>query len=534
MMRMKKKFWPLITVLLFYICLTLPALFSTKHFLYNLEPYPDSLFYIVPAWNFVHGNGFQMSHETHTFKVTVPPAYSFWLVPFFAVFRTPIAFYVANLVLGVGALLFLYLAVLNVTRRWWAASISVCVLLLHGFFVWLPVLPMTENVSLFLICVVLWLLSIAKRRPHHAIIAGFVMTALVMTRWALVPVAAVSTGLLAWRWRDRSDRKILLSLGGALAIGFLGFLMYQVLWLHFNPFLILRPQLESKSGQALVAFSVKYMWGNLLTYSVAMLGGTTKFLWQTAPLTSPLVFLSSVFAVFVSFRQRHLRFFVGSIVALLFSQLVLAVPFYVADARYIVLTLPLFSALVGTGFYLLQKMSVMHAHRLIKNVAVLILLFISLVFTQRHLFREVVAANIFHRSQAWQYEAIQNVNTFFAQHPKGYLITVLPPFLTDLYQGEAAYRVMPLSSKQEFMNVSQRTWNDISYNDLLGSYERFVELKYPVYVTNAYLSSQHEFAADFEALQKRFQLTKVAEGCLGTCEIYEVQLPITQIREKKK
>lgn len=85
---------------LVYFLLAFKNPFKTNSLVSNLEPYPDTLYYSVPAWNLVNGRGFKMSAYGHEIKKITPPIYSLYLIPFFALFGDIRSYYFANLLLS--------------------------------------------------------------------------------------------------------------------------------------------------------------------------------------------------------------------------------------------------------------------------------------------------------------------------------------------------------------------------------------------------------------------------------------------------
>ena len=66
----------------------------------NLEPFPDSLYYSLPIWNWIHGKEYGLIYEGSKLISSVKPFYGFYLLPFFWIFNDIRAFYVGNIILA--------------------------------------------------------------------------------------------------------------------------------------------------------------------------------------------------------------------------------------------------------------------------------------------------------------------------------------------------------------------------------------------------------------------------------------------------
>jgi len=78
-----------IFVLLFYLLLTLPSVFSEKHLLFNLEPYPDGLFYSLSAKNFIENGRLALEYNGVRANISQPPLYSLILSLGYLIWNNP-------------------------------------------------------------------------------------------------------------------------------------------------------------------------------------------------------------------------------------------------------------------------------------------------------------------------------------------------------------------------------------------------------------------------------------------------------------
>ena len=65
-----------------YLILAFRDPFSARSLIPNIEPYPDTLLYTLPAWNWTKGLGFQMGANGIMVRHSVPMTYSYFLAPF--------------------------------------------------------------------------------------------------------------------------------------------------------------------------------------------------------------------------------------------------------------------------------------------------------------------------------------------------------------------------------------------------------------------------------------------------------------------
>lgn len=516
-----KKHVLLVILVGLYLFLTLSSLLSSSHYLYNLEPYPDGLFYVVPALSFVRNDGFQMVLGTKQFLVNVPPLYSALLIPLYFFKPKPELFLVINVLLGSISLLAIYGAVWKILRNIWVASFSAVMLLAHGYFMWYAALPMSENLAISLVSVFVFFM--AEQKLSKPVVIGLASTAaaLVLTKLAFLPVAAALLGLTAYRLIILKQQRFVFLLA-VVTLCWVGVaILYQFFVIRYNPATVFEAQYEAKSDQVLTAFSLSYMASNIQFYLKTFLGGMTQLLWMNLPLTSLSVVGVSLLSIVYCQKFSRASWVILTCWVVLGSQFTLLLPFYVTDARYVLLSLPMLSILLAlTVFQVIQKKSTKQIWLILGGVC---LVLANLAWSQKNLYRQIMAANILHRSQAWQWESIHHFESFFQDKQNAYLGTVLPPFLVDIYSSHH-YQLLPLSLQQEFMNPSQRPWAETNYQDLTQTYQQLLLRGESVYISNAYLSSQHSFEKDWQQLQQRFRLVLVSEGCMQTCNIYQLSL----------
>jgi len=502
-----------------YLALSCLNPFSDHHFLYNLEPYPDGLFYVVPAVRWARDLSFSMTYDNTTaVRPSVLPLYSLVLGIGYQLVTQPAFFYAVNVGLGVLTILGLWRLLLHLKVSHLGMFLGLGVYLVHFIVVWLPSVPMAENLglALFVWGIVALAHYITEATFKKLFLTIITISSLVFIKYTFIlPVAVLSSFLLFMIWQKKLYFHLILALVSWTSLGTL-FILYQV-GIGFNPLGIFTTFGQESSVIAKTTFySGSYLVSNSFAYLKVLAGGTTSFLWLQQPFTNGLLVLVAGYGYLKRFRALT-SFSLFSIVLLLvfISQLPVLLIFYVVDARYLILSLPLI--VIGVALSLDN-----FSHRwLTAGVVLGSCLFLG--FQERSLVKSVLAANWLGRSEAWQYRAIQVADIALKDEPGSYLITALPPFLAEMYS-QGNYILLPLSPSQEFLEKGQNVWPKLANpDDLFSEYQRLLSQGNKLYVTNAYLSAEAEFTLDMETIRQNFKLELLQTGCEETCNIYSLK-----------
>ena len=98
-------FWiSIIICVAIYLALAYKNPFNENSLIANLEPYPDTILYSFPAWNWVRGNGWNLGVKEKIVDITVPNTYGILLVPLMWIFKDIRSFYFTNLIFGIETL----------------------------------------------------------------------------------------------------------------------------------------------------------------------------------------------------------------------------------------------------------------------------------------------------------------------------------------------------------------------------------------------------------------------------------------------
>ncbi len=505
-----------------FILVTLPSLLQRHHELYNLEPYPDGLLYALSARNLVLHGELSLVYAGSQIQFWVPPLYSLSLSLGYLISQKVVAFFLVNILLGVGSCLLLWHTILNSTKNHLIATIALFLYLSHGYILWLPTLPMSENASIFCMLLALYGLSFAKPTYQSLLITLFGVIGILATRFSLVLPASA---LFIW-WTSRviqSQPKRILSILFSVFFTFCALFFLYLSKIHQNPIAIA----QSVAAQFLNSngyYSSTFTTVNSTFYMRTLFGFKTQFLWQYFPLTSGVLTTYVLIATGVTLYYTRQKSQIMWLIIVAAFHIPLLLIFYVADARYIITILPIIVILGAIAANFLQT-----RYPLSLKKIVLVILFLSCaqLYSQYPFIRKILSANTLGTTHAWQYEAVLNFNTFAqnfqstATQPPA-IITALPPFLVDAYQ-EGNYRVLPLSQHQEFLAKKEYVWGeDVPYGNLLDGYEQWLKEGKRLYISNSYITHQASVTADFEAFKERFTLTEVQSGCLNACTIFEL------------
>ena len=259
-------------------------------------------------------------------------------------------------------------------------------------------------------------------------------------------------------------------------------------------------------------FSLRFVLPNLMAYARMLWLGEGWYLWL--PIGISTAVLSGLFFYAIYYLYRTKKFIQANILLLFFlAQLPMQLVFYVADARYLILTI----ALIALGVsWLVDKMGKKN-----KWLIGLVLFGLAMqLFNQRAFIKETIGNNLLGRSTAWQFEAVQHFNGVLGENDL--IITALSPFLVDAYQTRS-YRPLPMPQSQEFMQKKQYVWGeDIDYENLESGYQTWLEEGKTLYISNAYITHQQTVIKDYENYKENFDLELVSAGCEQACNIYRL------------
>lgn len=495
-------------------------LVGVNHLFFNLEPYPDSFTYIMPAWGASQGQGFGMWFGDQVQIPSIFSDYSIILAGFFLLWRNVQMVIIANLFLGWLALIFLYLASKELKFSQLTTFGVITLYLLHGLVLWVAGLPMTENVALAALAGSVWLtLKLRHSREAWVMLAQIAMLGILLfSRLSMIPVAlalGLMSGVACWFNRQRGSIIWL----GLAAVVFGGIFLGLQSWMQEDAFRVAKALQETTQPHKYYSFA--YSLSNIVFYSKSYLGVPQLTMWLNVAISSGLVVLAAIVGLLLKLKQKA-YFVVLVLLAGWSSQLVTLLLFYHADNRYLIGTIPFLVLSAGlTLQYVFQRW----------QWKVWLIFFgalaLALLISQKNIYQILVVDNLLGRTTPWQYQAVQHLNDTVSDNST--LVTALPPYLFVLYES-TNFNVIPVSTYQEYISKQRLVWGrDIKYDDLAQEIKTRLKAGETVYLTNAYITHLHEVVNDYEVLKAQFETKLVAEGCLGACNVYQVKLPTEEV-----
>lgn len=519
--------------------------FSERNLISNLEPYPDTIHYLSPAINFIHGRGFYIEREGRYNNPSVPFLYSVSLMPLFLVSQDVRVFYFTNIVIAFISLLILY----KISEKLFKVPfILLLVLLLYVtnyFIYWIPTLAMAENLLIpFFLFSLLMLLE--KVTPAKAILTGFLVLSFYATKYATIPLSAslfILYLLKIFRDKGKGAKKIKLFIYFVLSVSaaFLAFFFFEYITRgvniinvvsYFLPFKFI-PTGILTAKEAVTQepwFAMKYFSKNFPIYWNSIMGHPMRFLWNFTPIVPQFVGLLGLLGMITGLFIKQFRFISLCLLVFLFSQILFISTFYSADGRYIYNVIPLLIISFGLFLiilkYLLSKKDIKYSNIIFYCFIGLLSLFY--LYTSAVRIKYQIALNLRHVETPWYYVSVGVANSYFDTLPKqirnkNVLISALPPYYVD-YFSKNRYHLLPLSSSQEFLREKNQVWGIDNDTDLIELYSKYIEDGYAVFISNYGLGEEAYLHNDYDNIAKNFNLIKVHEGCFNACNIYRLEL----------
>jgi len=519
----------LLTLLLFH------NPYSKRTLVPNFEPYPDALHYVVPARSYINGDGFLISREGRGIKPSVPPLYSYLLIPFFLVNNDPRTFYFTNVLLSLCSLVFFYLILRRISKNYLIIGLSLLLYATNYFIYWYPTLAMAENLTLFLFLLNAWLLTIPLINP--VIVFGAVVPFLFyLTKYANGPLTAVfllaTLVRIIFSKKDKNQRHKVI---------FLASLIFGALILYVTTPNIITAITSvvrsimpiSQFGHNTTAssgtggwFSMAYMTKNLPEYARAMLGGySVRFLWDSTPIIPFFVGLPALAGLIWGSIRKDTRLLSLSVLCALVASILFMSTFYSLDMRYLNFAIP--TLLLGFTIFLDTLGTLVHKKKQYRTIFTvgIVLVILAYMGTNAIRMKKQIMLNLKYAETPWYYLSVLKANEYFGKLPKTdkmpVLISSMIPYYIDFYSN-GEYSLLPMSHHQEFRNNMRAAWGDFNYDDLIMLYKKTMYRGYDLYVDNYGLGNEAVLHEDFKKIADAFNLEKVAEGCYGACNIYKL------------
>lgn len=321
----------LLLVLGLYLLVTLPALLDHNHFFKNLEPYPDGLLYAQSGGNYLQGKQLGLVSPYGELVNWVPPIYTITLGIGSFIFPKTISFYITNIIINLASIFVLYWILNKTTKSLKAKALGLFAYISHSIFFWLPSSPITENITVFFLLLMISSYFIKSWKKYIVLIIG--VFGLLLSRYSVFPfvIGGILIPILILFNKSNKSKKILIiSLSTLLLIISFWFLDFQ----KVNVVGFINSVINNNSQW----FGSRFIVPNFLSYIKMLTSSKGLFLWFDIGLTNFILFgLFLISLVKLYLNKKFTKFII--LLTLFLAQFPLQLVFYVADARYFIYTI---------------------------------------------------------------------------------------------------------------------------------------------------------------------------------------------------
>ncbi len=501
----------LLASILVYLFLAYKNPFKDNNLISNLEPYPDTILYSFPAWNWVRGYGWNLGVGEKIVNISVPNTYGVLLVPLMWLFKDIRSFYFTNIIFGIGALIFFMLALKNFVgkRKWPLIGFFGFLLATNFYFFNQPQLVMAEMINYFFVSFFLYLLSLRFRWIQlifMILLAGLTLS-LKNTNLVLGGsfIFSFFIKIFIEKLRFYNIKKILLFVI-CFSLIIMSFYLPKILTLSQN------------------AFNIKYFTNNFKFYLSCLNGGECRNLWYWQKMVSWDIVILFVFGFLMMLVDKKKRYLLLEIIIPLVL-FVLAMSLFVdTEGRHVEIFVPLMLLVGAVG---IDKI-------LGKNKYLLLLIFllfginIFLTSYQQNSkemkiisLKKQVGLNFRHREDPWNYLCLKMIDDFMVDKPDAYFGSFLPIYFFDAYGVKLNY--LPLSAYQDFM-LAGRGLQKYFPLPLKNMYKEKLTNKNVVYLSDYYASNGRDiWRNEWNEIISVGKLEKVFQSPLDNCNIYKLE-----------
>lgn len=524
-----------VAVLVLLISLLMRNPFGERTLIPNLEPYPDTLHYIVPARSLASAGPFKLTRGYGEIDSNVAPLYSLMLVPFYVMNSDPRMFYLLNVLLSLASFYLFYKLIGVFVKNKWIIGITLFLYVTNYYIYWYPQWAMAENLTLTLFIGSLYLLT-RKVNFKNIVIAALVAVSFYATKYAYPLMTLTYFSIYVLKiFKDgkaKNNKQRYLRLGkfivifSALQILIFSYQYHQTGSSPLHSLVYVSKGISGNSANDSGSwFSSEYFSQNFKIYMNAISGGSQRFLWNYKPLYPKWTAYLSVMGILVNLFRKKTSFFTASTLTILMATVILLSFFYTADIRYIYQVIPVIY--IGLGMFLGQLLKFL----MTKNLSLvfwLFSIFLCLYYLSGNGLRvkDQIVLNLKYAEVPWYYKSVLVLNDFFDdkyQEDKDvYVITSMIPYYIDLYSN-GNYKLLPLSSQQDFRKDREKIWGPGNYENLIALYEDKIDNGDQVYVYTYGLGNEGYLHAAFEDVRENFDLTQVVNECYSQCVLYELK-----------
>jgi len=529
---MHKFFYSLFLILAIgvFLILSWKNPYGTSSLIGNFDPFPDSLHYVVPARNFVNGDGFVFAREGGKTVIAVPPLYSLTLIPIYFLNNDARSYYFANLILGVISIILLFKISRKLTKSAWMTGLLLFTYVTSFVIYWQTSLAMAENV-LLPICFGGLYLALQPLNNKTLILATLLSVACYGSKYVSLPITGIF--LLFWMWRIWTEQKkpaMIKNIVLVVLLALLTFLLFN--GQEFFSYLIklwqgnLRHDLQAQEQTAWL--SLEYFSESFPKYFSALMGVPIYNLWYTKailPVGLAAIALSwCLYAIFKLPKQRKLA---TLLLTLTFAQLAFLSIILMIEGRYAFVFIPIiFTGTAAMLGWLVEKGKKKFSQRTNNFMQMGFAGFLAglLLLSNFKDLKTQLLLNFKGGEMPWWQVGVQAADQFMQMKTeniaeKPIIISSLSPFVWDFYK-QSAYAVLPLSANQSM--AKEKIWGeDFEANHLLDYYQEQSQTGRLIYLaTVGFGRNDWPILEEYKA--NGFQLELLKEDCVGACKIYRV------------
>ncbi len=507
-------------VILIFLLLSLKNPFSDRSVISNLEPYPDTLLYSLPVWNWLNGDGLVIRSFGLEIKNVIPLTYGFMLMPFMWLFKDIRAFYFGNELMMLASVLLVIFTIKRIGKDFkWVNVVSLFCgfLLATNFYIYTqPQLMMAENVNILMISLFFYLLCF-KIDYKTGTIFGIILMLTGSIKTTNIPIAGMMLGWWLMKliieniWPKKQLRKYVV----VVFLMGLSLLSWYIL-----------PRFPGLNGES---FNWKYLGPNFDFYLKVITGGDNRYLWYYQPLFTRDIFVLATMGIIYGFFKKRYRMFTFSGLSIILIFMLAMSLFRDTEGRYMAIFLPIIMVLAAFG---MEMILVKVRNDFIAMLLIGLLLTINMIQTfpeqDKKLLKIIsikrqIVMNIKYREDPWNYIALEYMNNYFNNIGAGddvYLGTLLPPFYVDLFSNKR-YQYLPITKRQEFPDLWYKVYNQ---GDMERYYETLLTSGKRIYVTDYYINANQKWKEDYITLLSKFETNLVWQSPLDNANIYELRL----------
>lgn len=528
--------------LLSFLALAWKQPYKGNNLIGNLDPFPDTLHYIVPAIQSREQAGRRfsllntMKRPDGEMKAQVPPLYTWALSVGYAFNPDPRTYYFVNISLGIVSIAMLGLLSHHLTRSAIAVGATLGLYVLTFVVYWQPSLAMAENLLLPLLIINLWFFTqpLEKKRLNlHIAFLGLLAISLYGTKYIALPLSITFLIALAeriWQLPDKHRLNAAITFGLTCLVGFIALDGQRILYFlsHLSNALLGQ---NSESASIVSWLSLDNITNTLPKYISALFGAPIYNLWLNRSVVPPLLAFIVIPWLVYSLKISTWKKLSLLLLALLISQLAFLGLISMVEGRYAFTFLPIlligFSSFMG---WILAFFGKQNSNKTFAISTATVALVIALYFlVEVNNLKTQLLLNFRPSEVSWWHVGIKAAEKHFPNTliensaEKKLLITRLPPYYWDIFTSlEEQLDIMP-------MRIGQDMTNEAIWSIPLPANSEILWKHYQKQLSNGkvvYLSTVGFNQEDWQMLEalkaNGWQLDMIESECANACQLLRV------------